>query len=316
MKALGNGPRYSIIPGDAATDRRLKGRDLQVLCVLGTNTDKQGWCRRSQVKLAKQIGCGRATVSRALERLTMFGYVEQTAVSGKSSTVPRKAGMTPDQRKRAAKSAREAGTIQAYRVVIDRHEEHAEDLPKNGQKGAHLERAGGAHLERAPLTYVVNDQVAAAAEPPQKNNHEIGLLDRLLAAAGRDRGTMPGPMADTTPIERLMGDGYDLDLDVLATIKAKSRTHGGRKAASWNYFAEAIRERRLRRTGGSPRRQVSIRVGDPEWVPLTAPWGRVHPNEPHPSKTFGDGSRGWDFDQDLVDRVRRPAASVRLEAAA
>lgn len=72
-----SGPRLSIIPARAATDPALKPRDLQVLCVLGRHTDDLGWCRRSQVKMADEMGCGRATVFDAMERLIKAGYVER-----------------------------------------------------------------------------------------------------------------------------------------------------------------------------------------------------------------------------------------------
>ncbi|AZO04573.1 MULTISPECIES: helix-turn-helix domain-containing protein [unclassified Mesorhizobium] len=71
------GPRLSIIPARAATDRALKPRDLQVLCVLGRHTDDLGWCRKSQVKMADEMGCARATVFEAIERLVKAGYLER-----------------------------------------------------------------------------------------------------------------------------------------------------------------------------------------------------------------------------------------------
>lgn len=69
--------RLSIIPARAATDRALKPRDLQVLCVLGRSTDNLGWCRRSQVKMAEEMGCARSTVFEAIERLIEAGYLER-----------------------------------------------------------------------------------------------------------------------------------------------------------------------------------------------------------------------------------------------
>jgi len=82
------GPRLSIIPARAATDRSLKPRDLQVLCVLGRHTDELGWCRKSQVKMADEMGCARSTVFEAVERLVKAGYVEryvQEEASGRDS---------------------------------------------------------------------------------------------------------------------------------------------------------------------------------------------------------------------------------------
>ena len=69
-----NGPRLSITPAGAIFDRSLEPRDLQVLNLLGCYTDKNGWCRRSQVKMAKQIYCGRSSIQRSLDRLVDAGW--------------------------------------------------------------------------------------------------------------------------------------------------------------------------------------------------------------------------------------------------
>jgi len=71
------GPRYSIIHGDAATDPRLKGKALQVLCILGRHTDRGGWCSRSQVKMAAQLQCARSTIQSAISILVECGYIQQ-----------------------------------------------------------------------------------------------------------------------------------------------------------------------------------------------------------------------------------------------
>jgi hypothetical protein len=68
--------RFSIIPGWIVTDPRLIGRDLQVLCVLGRHIDRDGWCTRSQTKVAAEMGCARGTVQNALARLVEIGVVQ------------------------------------------------------------------------------------------------------------------------------------------------------------------------------------------------------------------------------------------------
>ncbi|TWD54529.1 hypothetical protein FB480_103441 [Agrobacterium vitis] len=73
--------RFSIIPGWIVTDSRLRGKDLQILCLLGRHTDKEGWCRRSQVKMAGELSCARSTVHDALNRLIEIGAVERHVVS-------------------------------------------------------------------------------------------------------------------------------------------------------------------------------------------------------------------------------------------
>ena len=90
--------RFSIIPAWVVTHPRMKGSDLKVLCLLGTYTNKEGWCRRSQVKMAEQLGCGRSTVQDSLNRLSDIGAVEKRRVD------------SPDGRDSA----------HWYRVVLDR----------------------------------------------------------------------------------------------------------------------------------------------------------------------------------------------------
>jgi DNA-binding transcriptional ArsR family regulator len=99
-----SGPRLSIIPAGAVTDRSLEPRDLQVLCLLGRHTDKAGWCVRSQVKMAGELDCSRSSVQRSLDRLYEAGWVEK-------------------KRRDIAMGASDAGqpsASYAYRVVLDR----------------------------------------------------------------------------------------------------------------------------------------------------------------------------------------------------
>lgn len=82
---MSTGPRLSIIPGWIITDPRLKGKDLQVLCMLGRNANtRHGWCRRSQVQLAKALDCSRSTVQAAINRLVDIGALERREVVEKS----------------------------------------------------------------------------------------------------------------------------------------------------------------------------------------------------------------------------------------
>ncbi|RYC10061.1 hypothetical protein [Ciceribacter ferrooxidans] len=74
-------PRLSIIPGWVVTCPDLKGKDLQVLCILGRNANRRhGWTRRSQVKIAEQLGCARSTVQASINRLVEIGAVERREV--------------------------------------------------------------------------------------------------------------------------------------------------------------------------------------------------------------------------------------------
>lgn len=125
-----NGPRLSIIPAGAVTDRSLEPRDLQVLCLLGRHTDRLGWCVRSQVKMAVELDCGRASVWRSLERLVDAGWVEK-----------KRRGEAPPE----GTDPGHPSASYAYRVVLDRDdptlnfgsveasESHAENATRQGE---------------------------------------------------------------------------------------------------------------------------------------------------------------------------------------
>jgi hypothetical protein len=139
-----NGPRLSIIPAGAVTDRSLEPRDLQVLCLLGRHTDRLGWCMRSQVRMAGELYCSRSSVQRSLERLCQAGWVEK-------------------KRRDAAAATAEPGqpsSSYAYRVVLDRddlafesHVENAtraDECPPVGTQPEEKKEPGGAHLGGHP----------------------------------------------------------------------------------------------------------------------------------------------------------------------
>lgn len=131
--APATGYRYSIIPGDAPTDPRVKPRDLQVLCLLGRHIDKKGWCRRSEVQMAKELNCGRATIGRALARLCELGYLERLA-AGRGNTAP--------------KEGQQPFAAYWYRVKIDGSED---SIPVGAQKWARPK-------SQAEIGHVVPDQ--------------------------------------------------------------------------------------------------------------------------------------------------------------
>lgn len=93
-------PRFSIIPAGAVLDPSVEPRDLQVLCLFGRHINDNGWCRRSQVQMAKEIGCARSTVQASIDRLAAAGWLEKR---------PANDHQTPGVRE----SAHE------YRVVLD-----------------------------------------------------------------------------------------------------------------------------------------------------------------------------------------------------
>lgn len=136
-----SGPRLSIIPAGAVTDRSLEPRDLQVLCLLGRHIDKMGWCVRSQVKMAVELDCGRSSVQRSLERLTEAGWIERRRRDG---------GNDGDQQSAAY----------AYRVRLDIDDAAAIESGPSEEDNSSSEGTSGAETE-VPASY---DEAANQAE--------------------------------------------------------------------------------------------------------------------------------------------------------
>ncbi|WP_289034200.1 helix-turn-helix domain-containing protein [uncultured Roseibium sp.] len=69
--------RWSRTPALAYSDPRLSWRDLTVLGALGIYADRSGHCFRSQVRLARMLGMGRATLQRAITSLVASGWLKK-----------------------------------------------------------------------------------------------------------------------------------------------------------------------------------------------------------------------------------------------
>ncbi len=134
--------RFSIIPAAAVTDRSLEPRDLQVLCLIGRHTDRAGWCRRSQVKMAAEHDCGRATVQRSLDRLYDAGYL-QRRLEGLRYGAPPAEGEQPFR-------------AHSYRVLMDREAaadelDQVEDVPADEHGGVPIDGQGVPAIDGHPL---------------------------------------------------------------------------------------------------------------------------------------------------------------------
>lgn len=238
------GPRYSIIHGDAATDPRLKGKALQVLCILGRHTDRGGWCSRSQVKMAEQLQCARSTIQAAIAILVECGYVQQQerfhANNGKRS--------------------------HEYRVLLDdkRPSEFINDLDEleDDEAGGDTPHAG---IPASPMP-AQNRHGDAGPEPasirtiPFKNE-----LEKEARGARRDGVAKETPSeraariaseawADTRFISALWQPWPDTATEVISrTYPAWQRLTSAEQEAAIAAIPTAIAAMRAGRSKGSPR---------------------------------------------------------------
>lgn len=65
------------VPVDAITDERLSARDFRVLALLIVRAGKRNFTVSSQVGMANDLGCSRATVQRSLNRLAACRYIKR-----------------------------------------------------------------------------------------------------------------------------------------------------------------------------------------------------------------------------------------------
>lgn len=257
-------PRLSIIPAGAVTDRSLEPRDLQTLCLLGRHIDRAGWCTRSQVRMAAELGCGRATLQRSLDRLYEAGWVEKR----------RRDHWRPED---SAPSS-----SYAYRVKLDRDdfdlaglardadddsdESHAEiaEVPENGEgvpadgqgcppmgTGAHPNAGTGAHayagtnndpLER-PLKTIERDAGARARD--RKERFKVEFRKRWPTAAVDDR------QRTDYAADALSPEGEKAALDGITPFLDELKRQGRKSVpAGWRYLEEE-RWTLLRQTEGA-----------------------------------------------------------------
>ena len=69
--------RYTIFQSRAVVDPNLTDRELRVLALLGTYSDRNGWCFPHQQTLADRLGTSRQLVNRSIKTLVALSYIEK-----------------------------------------------------------------------------------------------------------------------------------------------------------------------------------------------------------------------------------------------
>lgn len=221
--------RFSIIPAPAVTDKDLSANAFRVLCLLGRHTNDAGWCSRSQVKMARELGVGRATIQDALEILYERGYVERRA-NGRGSRAAPIDGEQPF-------------SAHSYRVKLDR-----DDLPGRikdaiGDEGGAATAAGGAAppaggaAPPAPLEGISSEGISSEPERESPRAREempvAKFLKRWPTAAVDDHTKITKHwQALSADQQHAAIDGIDA---FLAKLKAQGRKH---IIAGWKYLEE------------------------------------------------------------------------------
>lgn len=256
-------PRYSIIPAGAVTDPRIEPRDLQALCLLGRHIDDLGWCRRSQVKMARELGCARSTLQGSLDRLREAGWIEWRIVpsEGKGDTAfAYRVRLDLDDSDGPTTRRKSSGTGESSSGTTAAEGEGA-DLSAGGE-GADLsapvpaqERHPVPIYGSAPLTSPVNDseRERRARDPEQMPDMDAldALRRRYPQAAHADQVKVEAAWAALSATER-KGASDRLD-DWLADRGARKAVVGLEKYLGqklWTLLPPAAKGQEIRRETG------------------------------------------------------------------
>lgn len=235
--------KWSYMPIGIFADRELSPRDLQVMGVICSSTDQNGICYRSQVKIARFLQVGRATVVRAIQRLLKAGWLERSGGTRKDGgncsyiyRVVNKDVSAPDQSDLFEPNLEEEANLQE------------EKRCKNGQ-GVSAQ----VDTYKNELLITVDDEEAAASrangEKPDVSspakpradgsfkryaNEVVATLARLKP--GLDVGRMAGGI---NPIMGWFTAGCDLDQDVKPALSIVLE-RAPALPNSLNYFTKAV----------------------------------------------------------------------------
>jgi hypothetical protein len=221
--------RFSVIPAPAIIDKDLSATAFRVLCLLGRHTNDAGWCSRSQVKMARELGVGRATIYDGLEILYERGYVERRT-NGRHSRPAPSEGEQPF-------------SAHSYRVKLDRDELPARIKDAIGDEGRAAPAAGGAAEaaggadRAAPLEGISSEGISSEPERESARAREempvAKFLKKWPTAAVDDHGKIIKYWQDLGGDEQHAAlAGIDA---FLARLKADGRKH---IIAGWKYLEE------------------------------------------------------------------------------
>jgi len=211
--------RFSIIPAQAVTDKDLSANAFRVLCLLGRHTNDAGWCSRSQVKMARELGIGRATVYDAVELLYQRQYLERRP-NGRGSRQP--------------VEGEQPFSAYSYRVKLDRDDlpGRIKDAIGDGEEGAAQaaggagEAAGGA-AQAAPLEGISSEGISSEPERESARAREELPVSKFLkkwpTAAVDDHAKITKAWQSLSASEQ--HDAIERIEPFLARLKAEGRKH-------------------------------------------------------------------------------------------
>lgn len=185
--------QFSILPTSASVDKRVGPAAHQLLSLLSSYADEEGWCWPSQKTLAERLGISERSVRERLATLEETGYVvseRQFRADGAETSTRRR--LVYDRPWKATKAVRPS--------------------PAGGAEKA--SNRGGAHTHQTGSD-PENDPIGSLQAREELYEIHARLSDKLYEIHARLSGVLtPGPR-DQDQIAAWVTDGVDL-----ATIEA------------------------------------------------------------------------------------------------
>lgn len=200
--------RFAAVPTAALDDERLEALHIRVLTALCSYSDKDGWCRVGQDKIAARARTNAARVSSSLSALAEWGWVRKQRV-GKQK-------------------------VNVYQVVMDRAIDQSLDLlpeqdaitanhqncppSKSSLPPEQITIAPPANPIRTPSSNTPSSDASLAARQ--------NAMKRVLDACGPgmvDQSKSASPVLDLRArIDRWLA-AYDLETEILPVVEARTK---------------------------------------------------------------------------------------------
>lgn len=249
------GPRETRLAAEVAADKRLQRRSgaLRVLLLLGRHTDRDGWCRRSQARMADELGVRRAAVVSAIATLKRLGWLEvkaeRRADGGNASASYRivvpvaQPDLFAEPKPLQRRTPRTRSTSRAPESFNESGPDSSnESAPESFNESAIEERP----LRERPLSERTTPH--SAGEPGGGRGHHEALERQLREAGGAALDpTSTALMVLSEPLRWLAG-GCDLEADILPVVRALAGRKPPASIRTWLFFEAAVIEARDRRT--------------------------------------------------------------------
>lgn len=232
--------RFAAVPTAALDDERLEALHIRVLTALCSYADKDGWCRVGQDKIALRARTNPARVSQCIKDLSDWGWMRRQRV-GKMK-------------------------VNVYQVLMDCELDATIDLPSEQDELADTANQVTCPPSKSPLP-VEQITLAASANPigtpfsntvlntPASSDLRVNAMARILEACG------PGMLGQTKSASPMLDlrarvgrwlEAWDMELDILPVVEAKTRDVRQRPMSHFKFIEEDIAAFHAKRTAPNP----------------------------------------------------------------